>query len=109
MRAKQRDSGAERATGEQLPVSADADAARRSDASALAVRLAPVAQAPLDAAAAAKQNKKRRRDGRDRRSMPGAEQPYVPPPETPDLDLLFTMPPNLVRSRMAWAWTRRVG
>ena len=46
---------------------------------------------------AQKQNKKRRRDGRDRRIVPGADQPYALPPTTPEIQMLFAEPPNLVR------------
>ena len=46
---------------------------------------------------AQKQNKKRRRDGRDRRIVPGADQPYVPPPTTPEIQMLFAELPTLVR------------
>ena len=84
------------------------DPARRGDmgaAPALAAR--PQMPPPAFDPNAQKQNKKRRRDGRDRRIVPGADQPYVPPPTTPEIQMLFAEPPNLVRmhvlmSRMRW-------
>ncbi len=108
LRAKQRDG--EHVSGGADPAAAGAgaavdDAARRSDPGALA--RPGMGAAALDAAAAQKQNKKRRRDGRDRRTVPGAEQPYAPPPEAPDLHMLFTLPPNLVRDVQQCAYAYR--
>jgi hypothetical protein len=79
------------------------EAARRSDGSSLGAARLAGPHAAADAAAAQKQNKKRRRDGRDRRIVPGADQPYVSPPEASDLQMLFTLPPNLVRTARATA------
>lgn len=80
------------------PVAA-VDAARRAEvgAAAPAPMARPMVPPPPFDAAAQKQSKKRRRDGRDRRIVPGADQPYVPPPTTPEIQLLFAEPPSLVR------------
>ena len=93
---------AERPATEQPAAAAPAaalDPARRGDVGAAPVFAArPMAPPPaFDAAAAQKQNKKRRRDGRDRRIVPGADQPYTPPPTAPEIQLLVAEPPNLVR------------
>jgi len=93
---------AERPVAEQpaaaAPVAA-VDAARRAEvgAAAPAPMARPMVPPPPFDAAAQKQSKKRRRDGRDRRIVPGADQPYVPPPTTPEIQLLFAEPPSLVR------------
>jgi len=93
---------AERPANEQpagAPPAAALDPALRGDMGpppALAAR--PMVPAPAFDSAAQKQSKKRRRDGRDRRIVPGADQPYAPPPTTPEIQLLFSAPPNLVRT-----------
>ena len=85
------------AAGAAVGAAGAADPARRSDLGAPALAVRPQAPPPVFDPNAQKQNKKRRRDGRDRRVVPGADQPYVPPPTTPEIQMLFAEPPNLVR------------
>ena len=80
-------------------VAAAVDPARRGDLGAAPALVArPQMPPPAFDPNAQKQNKKRRRDGRDRRIVPGADQPYAPPPTTPETQMLFAEPPNLVRT-----------
>ena len=88
---------AEQPTGAAAVAAAAVDPARRGDMGVPALAARPQAPPPAFDPNAQKQNKKRRRDGRDRRIVPGADQPYVPPPTTPEIQMLFAQPPNLVR------------
>ncbi len=61
-------------------------------------------QQALDAAQ--KRERKRRRDGRERRSTGGADNVFVPPPELPEPQMLFLEPQLAVRLRVACSTPR---